>query len=173
MSSVATVEVVPYDPRWPDWFAAQAAKIRTALGEDALGVVHVGSTAVPGLCAKPVIDIHLTVRDAADEASYLARLEAAGYRLLVREPEWFEHRMLKGRDPEVNLHVFSDGCAELDRCVAFRDWLRDNTQDRELYAGIKRELAERRWESVDDYARAKNEVVSAILGRALAGSHSS
>jgi GrpB-like predicted nucleotidyltransferase (UPF0157 family) len=169
MSGVATVEVVPYDPRWPDLFEAEAAKIKAALGETALRIEHVGSTAVPGLWAKPVIDIHLTVRDAADEPSYLPPLEAAEYRLLIREPQWFEHRMLKGGDPEVNLHVFSDGCPELGRCVAFRDWLRDNAQDRELYAGVKRELAERRWDSVDDYARAKNEVVSAILGRALVG----
>ncbi len=162
------LEVVDYDPAWPSAFDAEAAKVRAALGSKALDVEHVGSTSVPGLAAKPVIDINLTVADAADEAGYAPALEAAGYRLIVREPDWFEHRMFKGASPAVNLHVFSAGCPELDRMRAMRDWLRQSPDDVALYAATKRRLAERDWAYVQDYADAKGEAVGQILGRALA-----
>jgi GrpB-like predicted nucleotidyltransferase (UPF0157 family) len=162
------VEIVAYDPAWPDRFKHEAAKIRAALGVAALNIEHVGSTAVPGLPAKPVIDIHLTVRDASEEAGYLQQLNAAGYRLTLREPDWFEHRMLQGDDPLVNLHVFTQGCAEVERCRLFRDWLRISAEDRSLYAGVKQKLAARPWQSVQQYAEAKNPVVASIMARALA-----
>ncbi len=99
-----------------------SARIRGALGERALRVEHAGSTAVPGLAAKPVIDIVLAVADSAAETEYARDLETAGYALTIREPEWLEHRMFTM--PGVNLHVFSDGCSEIGRMLAFRDWLR-------------------------------------------------
>jgi GrpB-like predicted nucleotidyltransferase (UPF0157 family) len=95
------IEVVPYDAGWPRLFEAEQAKIRAALGSAALLIEHVGSTSVPGLAAKPVIDVQLAVRDSADEAAYRPALERAGYRLIIREPEWFEHRLLKGDAPEL------------------------------------------------------------------------
>lgn len=162
------LEVVDYDPAWPALFDREAAKVRDALGRSALAVEHVGSTSVPGLAAKPVIDINLTVTHSADEAAYAPALEAAGYRLIVREPDWFEHRMFKGAAPAVNLHVFSPGCPELDRMRALRDWLRRSPDDVALYGSAKRQLAERDWAFVQDYADAKSEVVGDILGRALA-----
>lgn len=162
------IEVVPSDAAWPRLFAAEEAKIRAALGAAALLVEHVGSTAVAGLAAKPVIDIQLAVRDSADEVAYRAALEHAGYRLVVREPEWFEHRLFKGAAPETNLHVFSSGCAELDRCRLFRDWLRVAPQDVALYASTKQELAKRQWAHVQEYANAKQDVIAAIMARAEA-----
>lgn len=160
------VEIVAYDAAWPRMFSAQEAKIRGALGAAALLIEHVGSTSVPGLSAKPVIDIHLAVRDSADEGAYRAALEQAGYQLIVREPDWFEHRLFRGVDPETNLHVFSAGCSELDRCRLFRDWLRVSPQDAELYARTKRELAQREWAHVQDYADAKQTVIAGIMARA-------
>lgn len=162
------IAVVDYDPAWPELFAAEAAKIRQVLGSAALAVEHVGSTAVPGLAAKPVIDINLTVADSADEAAYAPALEAAGYRLIVREPGWFEHRMFKGAEPAVNLHVFSAGCPELARMRRMRDWLRASPQDLALYAATKRKLAEGEWALVQDYADAKQEVIDHIMARATA-----
>jgi GrpB-like predicted nucleotidyltransferase (UPF0157 family) len=162
----ARVVVVDYDLAWPAWFEAQADRIRAAIGGAALAIEHVGSTAVPGLPAKPVIDINLAVADAADEAAYAPALEAAGYRLIIRQPEWNEHRMFKGRDPEVNLHVYAVGCPELDRVRLFRDWLRASAEDRVLYAQTKRALAARDWSHVQDYADAKTEVVAQIMTRA-------
>jgi GrpB-like predicted nucleotidyltransferase (UPF0157 family) len=108
----------------------------------------------------------LVVADSADEASYVPALEAAGYRLTIREPDWFEHRLFKGPDTNVNVHAFSDGCEEVDRMVGFRDWLRTHDDDRDLYLAAKRELAARRWKYVQNYADAKSAVVREILARA-------
>jgi GrpB-like predicted nucleotidyltransferase (UPF0157 family) len=124
---------------------------------------------VPGLPAKPVVDIDLVVSDSSDEGAYVPRLEAAGYVLRIREPDWFEHRLFKGPDTNVNLHTFSDGCEEVDRMLLFRDWLREHADDRERYAQAKRELAAREWKYVQNYADAKSEVVREILARAGAG----
>ena len=128
---------------------------------------HAGSTSVPGLPAKPLIDLVLAVASSADEESYLPALEAIGYVLRVREPEWHEHRTLKHLDPEVNLHVFSLGSDEIDRMLAFRDHLRDDPRDRDLYAATKAELAARTWAHVQDYADAKSEVVADVMSRAV------
>jgi GrpB-like predicted nucleotidyltransferase (UPF0157 family) len=121
---------------------------------------------VPGLVAKPVIDILLVVSASADEAASVPVLQSAGYLLRIREPNWFEHRMFKGPGADINLHVFSSGCPEIDRMLLFRDWLRSNTADRDLYARTKLALAEKDWEHLQDYADAKNAVVQEILARA-------
>ena len=160
------IELVDYDPNWPKLYRHQEARIRASLGARALLIEHVGSTSVPGLVAKPVIDIVLGVIDSADEGSYAPGLEDEGYRLRIREPGWFEHRMFKGLAPEVNLHVFSLGCSEIERILCFRDRLRANEADRELYARTKLELARRGWASTQDYADAKSDVVAAIIERA-------
>ena len=138
------------------------------LGIGALRLEHAGSTSVPGLAAKPVIDIVLVVADSSDEIAYSPALESAGYALRVREPNWFEHRLFKGPDTNINLHVFSAGCPEIERMLIFRDWLRSNAADRELYARNKRALAQTEWEDVQNYADAKTAVVQEILGRARA-----
>ncbi len=161
-----TVLIADYDPEWPHQFAVEAAKIRAALGDWALLIEHVGSTSVPGLAAKPILDVLLVVADSADEPSYIPDLERVGYMLRIREPEWFEHRVLKGVEPSVNLHVFSPGCQETERMVLMRDWLRAHDDDRALYEKTKRELAQRTWKYVQNYADAKTSVVEAILARA-------
>ena len=129
---------------------------------------HAGSTSVPGLAAKNQIDVVLGVPNSTDEAAYVPALEAAGFEFALREPEWFEHRLFRGTDPKVNLHVFSADCEEIERMLAFRDWLRTHPEDRELYEREKRRLAELTWNTMQDYADAKTEVVREIVGRALA-----
>jgi len=161
------ITLCAYDPAWPGAYRRHAARIRAALGTRVARLEHVGSTSVPGLAAKPIIDVVLEVPDAADERSYLADLEAAGYTLTIREPDWFQHRLLSEPPAGVNLHVFSAGCAETIRMVRFRDWLRSDAADRDLYARTKRELASRRWTYMQQYADAKSEVVLAIMARAL------
>src|SRR5262249_29794247 len=138
---MARIAIVDYDAEWPQWFAREAERIRAGLGERALRLEHAGSTSVPGLPAKPVLDIVLAVADSAREEDYAPALERAGYRLKFREPEWYEHRLFNGPDTAVNLHVFSQGCVEIEKMLRFRDWLRANADDRELYARAKRELA--------------------------------
>jgi GrpB-like predicted nucleotidyltransferase (UPF0157 family) len=162
------IELVEYDPSWPELFAHEASRIASALGGRALQIEHVGSTSVPGLAAKPNIDILLVVADAADEDDYAEVLSAAGYVLRVREPDWYQHRMLKGQDPIVNLHVFSQGCPEIERMLLFRDWIRSNEADRALYERTKRELAQREWKYIQNYADAKAAVVQEIIARARA-----
>jgi GrpB-like predicted nucleotidyltransferase (UPF0157 family) len=165
------IVIEDYNPAWPDWFAWDRARIVAALGPVALSVEHAGSTSVPGLPAKPIIDILLQVPDSAGEPAYVPPLEAAGYTLRIREPEWLEHRLLRrrGSPHDVNVHVFSHqhAASEITRMLAFRDWLRVNEADRIRYATAKRELSTRDWRHVQDYADAKSEVVQEILTRAL------
>jgi GrpB-like predicted nucleotidyltransferase (UPF0157 family) len=162
----ATIDLAEYDPEWPRFYEREADRIRTALGPKALRIEHVGSTSVPGLAAKPIVDIVLVVADTRDEDEYVPALEAAGYVLRIREPDWFEHRLFKGPDTNVNLHTFSAGCEEVERMVAFRDWLRVHDDDRDLYLAAKRELAAREWKYVQNYADAKSAVVREIVARA-------
>lgn len=164
----ATITLLEYDSDWPKLFDREAKRIQSALGDTAMQLEHVGSTSVPGLCAKPIIDILLVVADAGEESSYLPDLEAAGYTLRIREPEWFEHRLFKGPDTDINLHVFSEGASEVDRMLCFRDWLRTNRSDRDNYAEAKRTLAKRTWRHVQHYADAKNSIVQEIMDRANA-----
>ena len=163
----ATIDLASYDPTWPTQYARLANRITEALGERVLRLEHVGSTSVPALSAKPIIDIVLEVTDSAAEAAYVPALEARGFKLRIREPNWFEHRLLKGPDDAANLHVFSAGCEEVERMIAFRDWLRAHPDDRQRYEATKRELAQRVWRHVQDYADAKSDVVSRIMARAL------
>lgn len=162
------IELSDYDPAWARAYRCEAARIGGALGTRALRIEHVGSTSVPGLPAKPIIDIVLELARSSDEPAYVPDLEAAEYGLRIREPDWFEHRLFKRQDPAVNLHVFTRGCPASDRMVRFRDWLRGNAADRDLYARAKRELASRKWTYVQQYADAKTEVIASILTRAHA-----
>lgn len=160
------VQLVDYDPEWPRLFEREAARVRAALGDRVLLLEHVGSTSVPGLAAKPRIDMLLVVADSADEPTYVPFLEAAGYVLRIREPDWHEHRMFRGPDTEINLHVFSQGSSEIERMLLFRNWLRGNVPDRQLYEHTKRELARQNWKYMQNYADAKTAVVEEIIARA-------
>ena len=163
------IVVEDYDPAWPVRYEREAARILGALSDRAVRLEHAGSTSVPGLPAKPIIDIVLAVPDSAAEGAYVPDLEAAGYILRLREPDWFEHRLLRTPDRGVHLHVFSAECSETERMVRFRDHLRADAADRDLYARAKRELAARDWKYMQQYADAKSEVVAEIMSRAGAG----
>jgi GrpB-like predicted nucleotidyltransferase (UPF0157 family) len=164
------ITLAEYNPQWPALFAREAARIRAVLGDAAVRVEHVGSTSVPGLAAKPIIDILLAVPDSADEQIYAPALEAAGYVLRIREPDWFEHRLFTGPDTTINLHMFTVGAAEIDRMLLFRDWLRANDADRDAYLQVKRDLARRTWQHVQHYADSKTAIVQQIMARAGAAS---
>ena len=160
--------IVDYDSQWPDLFKHEAEKLRAVLGSRALQIEHTGSTAVPGLAAKPIIDMVLVVTDSADEEAYAPALAAAGYSLRIREPDWYEHRMFKGPNTDINLHVFSSGCPEIARMLMFRNWLRSHAEDRDLYASTKLALARQEWKHVQNYADAKTAVIKEIMARACA-----
>lgn len=164
----APIVVSDYDPDWPSLFEREAARIRSVLGARVRLLEHAGSTSVAELPAKPIIDMILAVPDSSDESTYVPAMEKAGYVLRIREPHWFEHRVFKGPDTNVNLHVFTAGCTEIDQMLLFRDWLRAHPEDRDLYATKKRELAKQEWKFVQNYADAKTDVVHQILARARA-----
>jgi GrpB-like predicted nucleotidyltransferase (UPF0157 family) len=165
----APIRIVDSDPEWPRLFDREAARIHAALGDRVLLLEHVGSTSVPGLAAKPIVDMLLGVMDSSDEPKYVADLESAGYVLTIREPGWHEHRMFERRDADIHLHVFSSVCSVVGRTLLFRDWLRRDNADRKLYENTKRELARRNWKYLQNYADAKTATIDAILVRAEAG----
>ena len=157
------INIVDYDRDWPKKFEAHAEIIADALGGSALRIEHIGSTAVPGLAAKPIIDILVVVADSANESAYLPRLEAEGYVLRVREPDWNEHRMFRTPEKDAHIHIYSAGCPEIQRNLAFRDHLRRNIDDRRRYEQTKRELAAKEWADMNAYAEAKTEVIESIM----------
>lgn len=159
-----TVAIVGYRAEWPRRFEAMAAGIRAALGAVALDVEHVGSTSVPGLAAKDIIDIDLTVADPRDEKAYVPALSQIGYTLTAREPSWHQHRLLRLAEPRVNLHVFGPDCPEVIRHRMFRDWLRDHPEDRTRYEDAKR-AAIPGGGNVMDYNARKEETIHAIYDR--------
>ncbi len=170
------VVIEDYNPSWPGWYCEEEAAIRAALGALVLRIEHTGSTSVPGLAAKPVIDILLVIPDTTDEVAYVPALEGVGYTLRIREPDWYQHRCLVRRVEDgapwsVNLHVFSPelGAPEIERILTFRDWLRTHDEDRAYYERTKRELAQHDWMFVQHYANAKSDVVEEILRRAQQG----
>lgn len=157
------IKIVDYDPSWPKVFGTHALKIKKALGGSALRIEHIGSTSVPGLAAKPIIDLLVVVHDSTDESVYLPQLEAAGYVLRVREPDWNEHRMFRTPERDVHVNVYSVGCPEIERNLTFRDRLRRNADNRRRYERTKRELAAKEWSDMNGYAEAKTEVIESIL----------
>jgi GrpB-like predicted nucleotidyltransferase (UPF0157 family) len=159
------IVIVDHDPRWAERYEHERAQIVAALGGRVLALEHIGSTSVPGLAAKPIIDIDLSVADVEDEDAYVSALVAAGYVLRVREPG---HRMLRTPERDVHLHVCGHGSEWERRHLVFRDWLRTHPDDRRRYEAVKRELATREWDDTNDYADAKSDVVADIMARAAA-----
>lgn len=157
------IEIVAYDPHWVEVFQEHATIIATVLGRAALRIEHIGSTSVPALDAKPIIDMLLVVEDSAVESSYRPQMEQAGYQLRVREPDFHEHRMFRTQQRDVHVHVFSPGCPEIKRYLTFRHRLRTNLADRQLYERTKQELAKKEWPDMNAYAEAKSEVIEKII----------
>jgi len=149
------IVIAPYDPAWPERFAAERARIAAALGPRALRIEHIGSTSVPGLAAKPIVDVLVEVAtlDGVD-------LEPAGYVLRVREDG---HRMFRTPELDVHVHVWPSGSPNIATDLAFRDRLRASPDDRAAYEALKRELAERDWPDMNHYAEAKGPLIREIL----------
>lgn len=164
------IEITDPDPAWPRRYDDLAGRIRKALGWRVLALEHVGSTSVPGLAAKPVIDIDLTVADPSREQDYVPALEAIGFRLVIREPWWYDHRVLRMDGPPSNLHVFGFDSPELVKHRIFRDWLRGQPAERDRYAAAKRRAASEAnagGEHVMQYNARKQQVVREIYHRAF------
>lgn len=163
---VRQIEIVDPDAAWPEIFEMLRSRIVGALGDRVLAIEHVGSTSVPGLAAKPIIDIDLTVADTDDEDAYVPALETLGFVLRVREPWWLGHRCLVSAEPAANLHVWPPDSPEAARHRIFRDRLRADEADRERYAAVKREVAAHGLMS--EYNARKEGVIREIYARAFA-----
>ena len=164
------IEMTDPDPAWPRQYDDLARRIRQALGWRVLQLEHVGSTAVPGLTAKPIIDIDLTVANPEREHDYVPALETLGFRLTIREPWWYGHRALRADEPRCNLHVFGFDSPEPVRHRIFRDWLRGNPEERDRYAATKRQAASQAnlgGEHVMQYNARKQQVIRGIYHRAF------
>jgi GrpB-like predicted nucleotidyltransferase (UPF0157 family) len=157
------IVIEEYDPAWPARFEQAKASLADALGPRALRIEHFGSTSVPGLAAKGIIDVLVEVEDVDDEAAYGPALEAHGFAIRVRQPG---HRMFRTADQDVHVHVFTEGSDAARIRLLFRDWLRHDAADRRLYEDTKRTLARQEWEATNDYSDAKGNVVAEILTRA-------
>lgn len=175
-SDVTTVELIggpekleldlhSYDERWTGTYLDHRSRILHALGKMNVEVEHVGSTSVPGLAAKPIIDIVLAVDDITAEEDYLHPLLAAGYELRVREPR---HRLVRTPGRDVHVHVYERNDPAVDEYLLFRDHLRSDAADRALYESTKRTLLAQRWDDMNAYAEAKTHVIMAIKARARA-----
>ena len=160
------IKVVPPDPTWPATFAIERAKILTALGVKAVRVDHIGSPSIPGLGAKPIIDVGLNVLDVDRDEHYLPDLIAAGYQLRVREPG---HRMVRTPDLGVHVHVCTAGSDWERRPLLFRDWLRYDQSDRAAYNALKNQLAQEDWPDMNAYAQAKGPLITEITARGEVG----
>lgn len=167
------ITILKPNPEWPQRFEEVKERIEKALGTFILDIAHAGSTSVPGLPAKDIIDVDLTLKDATDEASYVKPLEEAGFRFLLREPQWLQHRFFVENWPKayhVNLHVWGPDSPEVVRHRIFRDWLRKTPADLELYAKVKYEAAEQTavaGDSMVEYTQRKEKTIQEILGRAF------
>jgi GrpB-like predicted nucleotidyltransferase (UPF0157 family) len=159
------IVIADYDPEWPRRFARERERIAAVLGERAFRIEHVGSTAVPGLGAKPIVDVLVAVTEPED-ASLTAALDAAGYELRVREPA---HRMFRTPARDVHVHLWAQNDPEIARTLRFRDRLRSDLAERSAYEALKRELAAREWSDMNEYAEAKSPLIEEILARPTSG----
>jgi GrpB-like predicted nucleotidyltransferase (UPF0157 family) len=155
------VTLMPWRREWPARFATERERIATALGERASLIEHVGSTSVPGLDAKPIVDILVAVADPAD-SQVQVELENVGYVLRVDEDD---HRMFRTPERDVHVHLWVAGSDDVERHIAFRDRLRASEADRRAYAELKHRLAQREWDDINDYAAAKGSLIGEILER--------
>ncbi|MGI8574426.1 MAG: GrpB family protein [Egibacteraceae bacterium] len=163
------IELVAHQPSWKQAFEEHRRRIERSLGGTARRVEHIGSTAVPGLPAKPIVDIQVSVIDVENETQYMAPMTDAGYKLRVREPA---HRMFRTPELDAHVHLCSASSVWERRHLLFRDWLRHSAADRALYAETKRDLATRSWPTMTHYADAKTDVIEVIMARAEAWARS-
>jgi GrpB-like predicted nucleotidyltransferase (UPF0157 family) len=153
-----------YDPCWVDVYHSHRDRIREAIPVE-VTIEHIGSTAVPGLAAKPIVDICVVVDDITAEEDYLDPLLTAGYELRVREPG---HRLMRTPARDVHVHLYPRGHPAIVDYLLLRDRLRSHSDERSRYERVKRSLIEQQWDDMNAYAEAKTEVISAIKARARA-----
>jgi GrpB-like predicted nucleotidyltransferase (UPF0157 family) len=166
------VVIVDYDPEWPARYAAEAARIRETLGDRIVAVEHIGSTAVPGLAAKPIIDLMVGLRRLADAGDCIAPLEGLGYEYVPQYEESMPERRYFHKGPPGSrthhLHMVEVTSDFWERHLLFRDHLRAHPEETRAYAALKRELAGRHGADREAYTNAKTDFIEAAVDRARA-----
>ncbi|MDR3503580.1 MAG: bifunctional GrpB family protein/GNAT family N-acetyltransferase [Legionella sp.] len=157
------INVLPYDSHWPEQFTEEAQSIQKALGANCIEIHHIGSTAVPGLAAKPIIDMIPVVLDITQVDAMNPLMAALGYEVKGESGMLFRRFFQKGdTQPSFNVHVFEQGSSEIERHVKFRDWMRAHPEDRDAYAQLKQDLAQLHPDDLSAYCFGKEDFVSRI-----------
>ncbi len=160
---VKKIDVVEYDPSWPPLFELEAKQIKRALGPNCLAVHHIGSTAVPGLSAKPIIDLLPVVRHIQQVDRATQAMQSLGYDVKGEYGIAFRRFFQKGENRRTHhVHVYQEGDPEISRYLHFRDWLRTHTDDRTSYAQLKGELAKKFPDDILQYCHGKDAFVASI-----------
>lgn len=166
---MTSVEVVPHDPRWRQAFQAEAKRVAAALGENAVAIHHVGSTAIPGIYAKPVIDLLVEVRDVTEADGRSPAMESLGYQVMgefgIPGRRYFRKDDQEGTRTH-HIHAFQAGSGEVERHLAFRDYLIAHPEDAQRYSELKRKLASEHPQSMDAYMDGKDGFIKEMERRA-------
>jgi GrpB-like predicted nucleotidyltransferase (UPF0157 family) len=160
------IEVVNYDPRWPGKFKRMRQRLVHALGPEAVQIEHIGSTAVPGLAAKPIIDIQVSVADVEDEDAYRAAIESCGFVLRYREAGHRYFRPPPAKPREYQLHVCTVGSRWEREHLLFRDFLRTHAEEAAQYETVKHDVAGHHRDNRIAYMDAKQPFIAQMLTEA-------
>lgn len=166
---MSRVEVVPHSPRWRDAFEAEAKRVAAALGENVVAVHHIGSTAIPNIYAKPIIDLLVEVRDIVEVDGRRSMMEALGYEVMgefgIQGRRYFRKDDREGvRTHQV--HAFEAGSAQVERHLAFRDYMIANPEAARKYSELKRRLAQEHPQNIDGYMDGKDDFIKEMDRRA-------
>lgn len=157
------IEVIAYNPQWPKIFESEAKLIKQALGNNCITIHHIGSTSIPGLSAKPIIDILPVVRDIQEVDKATNAMESLGYEAKGEYGIAFRRYFQKGKRTRThNVHVFQEGDPEISRYLKFRDWMRSHADDAENYGKLKVELAAKFPQDILQYCNGKDAFVANI-----------
>ena len=167
MPSTIPIEVVPYDPRWPELYELEKASLLPAFGDSLCCIEHIGSTAVPGLAAKPVIDILAGVRSLLEAPIFIPALLALGYEYIQKHEAVFPerrylHKIVNGRHTH-HLHIVEPESDFFKVQILFRDYLRTHPQDATRYADLKYHLAQKYRNDREAYTDGKSQLIQEIL----------
>jgi GrpB-like predicted nucleotidyltransferase (UPF0157 family) len=163
------VEVVPHNPRWRDAFEAEAKRVAVALGGNVAAIHHIGSTAIPNIYAKPVVDLLVEVRDITEVDGQSSAMQSLGYEVMgeygIPGRRYFRKDTHEGIRTH-NIHAFEAGSAEVERHLAFRDYMVAHPADAQRYSELKRRLAEEHPQSMDGYMDGKDGFIKEMDRRA-------
>jgi GrpB-like predicted nucleotidyltransferase (UPF0157 family) len=163
------IEICPHDPRWRDGFETEAKNIARALGSNLIAVHHIGSTSIPGIFAKPIIDMLVDVKDINDVDNHNSTMESLGYEVMGEFGIDGRRYFRKDNDAGVrthHVHIFENGSPHIARHLAFRDYMIANPDQAHAYSELKQRLAGEHAENPEEYMDGKDEFIKEIDRRA-------